>query len=89
MDYKTPGVYIEEIPKLPPSIAQVETAIPAFIGYTNISPFVCASRRKRIDYPAFVQHMPLYDQIVQSSSFTMGLASITPEELSSDVDEWI
>lgn len=33
--YKTPGVYIEEIPKLPPSIAQVETAIPAFIGYTQ------------------------------------------------------
>jgi len=33
--YKTPGVYIEEIPKFPPSIAQVETAIPAFIGYTE------------------------------------------------------
>ncbi len=33
--YKTPGVYIEEIPKLPPSIASVETAIPAFIGYTE------------------------------------------------------
>ncbi|MFM9908615.1 MAG: phage tail sheath family protein [Chitinophagaceae bacterium] len=34
-EYKTPGVYIEEIPKLPPSIASVETAIPAFIGYTQ------------------------------------------------------
>ena len=33
--YKTPGVYIEEIPKFPPSIAAVETAIPAFIGYTE------------------------------------------------------
>ena len=33
--YKTPGVYIEEIPKLPASVAQVETAIPAFIGYTE------------------------------------------------------
>lgn len=32
---KTPGVYIEEVPKFPPSIAQVETAIPAFIGYTE------------------------------------------------------
>ena len=32
--YKTPGVYIEEIPKFPPSIAPVETAIPAFVGYT-------------------------------------------------------
>ena len=33
--YKTPGVYIEEIVKFPPSVAQVETAIPAFIGYTQ------------------------------------------------------
>jgi phage tail sheath protein FI len=33
--YKTPGVYIEEIVKFPPSVAQVETAIPAFIGYTS------------------------------------------------------
>ena len=33
--YKTPGVYVEEIPKLPPSIAPVDTAIPAFIGYTE------------------------------------------------------
>lgn len=32
--YRTPGVYIEEISKFPPSIAAVETAIPAFIGYT-------------------------------------------------------
>lgn len=34
MAYNTPGVYIKEISKLPPSVAQVETAIPAFIGYT-------------------------------------------------------
>ena len=33
--YKTPGVYIEEVPKFPPSIAPVETAIPAFFGYTQ------------------------------------------------------
>lgn len=34
-NYNTPGVYVEEIPKFPPSVAQVETAIPAFIGYTQ------------------------------------------------------
>ncbi len=34
-NYITPGVYIEEIPGLPPSVAQVETAIPVFIGYTE------------------------------------------------------
>lgn len=32
---KTPGVYVQEIAKLPPSIAEVETAIPVFIGYTE------------------------------------------------------
>lgn len=35
--YKTPGVYVEEISTLPPSVAQVETAIPAFIGYTEMA----------------------------------------------------
>ena len=34
-NYKTPGVYIEEVVKFPPSVAQVATAIPAFIGYTE------------------------------------------------------
>lgn len=34
MAYSTPGVYIKEISKFPPSIAQVETAVPAFIGHT-------------------------------------------------------
>jgi uncharacterized protein len=33
--YKTPGVYVEEISTLPPSVAEVETAIPAFIGFTE------------------------------------------------------
>jgi len=33
--YKTPGVYVEEISVFPPSIAEVETAIPVFIGYTE------------------------------------------------------
>jgi phage tail sheath protein FI len=38
MNYKTPGAYVEEIAKFPPSVAQVETAIPAFIGYTEKGP---------------------------------------------------
>src|SRR6185437_6018757 len=33
--YKTPDVYVEEISVFPPSVAEVETAIPAFIGYTD------------------------------------------------------
>jgi len=37
--FKTPGVYIKEIPSFPPSVAEVETAIPAFIGYTEKAEF--------------------------------------------------
>jgi phage tail sheath protein FI len=33
--YRTPDVYVEEISVFPPSVAEVETAIPAFIGYTE------------------------------------------------------
>jgi phage tail sheath protein FI len=35
MAYKTPGVYVKELQSFPPSVAEVETAIPAFIGYTQ------------------------------------------------------
>jgi phage tail sheath protein FI len=33
--YKAPGVYIEELAALPPTVAQVSTGIPIFIGYTE------------------------------------------------------
>jgi hypothetical protein len=33
--YKLPGVYIEEIPKLPPSVVATASAVPVFIGYTE------------------------------------------------------
>lgn len=32
---KTPGVYVDEVSLLPPSVAAVETGIPAFVGYTE------------------------------------------------------
>jgi phage tail sheath protein FI len=35
--YKTPGVYVEERSFFPPSIEQVATAWPAFIGFTRIA----------------------------------------------------
>ena len=34
-DRKTPGVYVTEIPAFPPSTVGVDTAIPAFVGYTE------------------------------------------------------
>jgi hypothetical protein len=36
--YKIPGVYVEEISFRQPSVAEVETAVPAFVGYTQTCP---------------------------------------------------
>ena len=44
-NYKTPGVYVEEISVFPPSVAQVETAIPAFVGYTEKAPKAMEPKR--------------------------------------------
>ena len=34
-DFKAPGVVIDETPSPPPAVAEVATAIPAFVGYTE------------------------------------------------------
>lgn len=39
VDYKTPGVYIEELNAFPPTAVAVETAVPVFIGYTETAEF--------------------------------------------------
>jgi len=50
MNYKTPGVYVEEQTKFPPSVAQVETAIPAFVGYTAKGPQKPARISSMLEY---------------------------------------
>lgn len=37
-NYRTPGVFINEVSTLPPSVAEGSTAIPAFLGYTQLKP---------------------------------------------------
>lgn len=34
-NYQTPGVYVEEVATLPPSVVSVSTAVPTFLGYTE------------------------------------------------------
>ncbi len=41
---KTPGVYIQEISTLPPSVAPVATAVPGFVGYTEKGPLNTPTR---------------------------------------------
>ena len=53
-DYKTPGVYVEEISTLPPSAGQVPTAIPAFIGYTQKAE---KNGKKLIKTPTFISSL--------------------------------
>jgi len=59
-EYKTPGVYIEEISLLPPSIAEVETAIPAFIGYTQKAEKKISN--DLLDKPTKIKSMLEYEQ---------------------------
>ncbi|KXJ04580.1 hypothetical protein AC249_AIPGENE1555, partial [Exaiptasia diaphana] len=40
MSYQTPGVYVEEISTLPPSVAEVSTAVPTFFGCTERGPAI-------------------------------------------------
>lgn len=82
--YKTPGVYVEEISTLPPSVAEVSTAIPAFIGYTEKAP---ASKIARIST------LLEYEQLFGGPSrvkFTVTLDSGKPTALNrSGNDEYL
>ena len=67
---KTPGVYINEIDAFPPSIAQVKTAVPAFIGYTEKGPTDQAVKiRSLLDYDQIFGKGPAPTQI--NSDFTV------------------
>jgi phage tail sheath protein FI len=50
-DRKTPGVYVTEIPAFPPSAVGVDTAVPAFVGYTE--------RAEAGNRPAFNTPIPI------------------------------
>jgi Bacteriophage tail sheath protein len=83
-EYKTPGVYIEEIPKLPPSIASVETAIPGFIGYTE------KAQWKEVDdlrmKPWRVTSLLEYEQYFGKPAPELASLSVTINETSSKVE---
>jgi phage tail sheath protein FI len=76
LTYKHPGVYIEEISTIPPSIAQVETAIPGFIGYT-------AKREK--NGVAFAINIPV--RITSLLEFEVFFGGAFPEVLEVTINE--
>ncbi len=58
---KVPGVYVQEITTLPPSVAAVETAIPAFLGYTEIASD--AAGDSLVDQPVRISSQIEYEAI--------------------------
>ncbi len=89
----TPGVTIEEIVKLPPSVAPVATAIPAFIGYTqqatdsNGTPLTGEPKRivSLAEYERFYGNAPAHEVKV---TFTPANAAGDPPTIAlTDFDE--
>lgn len=77
----TPGGYIQEIPSLASSVVAVETAIPAFIGYTEKGPLNTPTRiESLVDYQATFggPFKELYNiAIAADSAITVTPVSIT------------
>ena len=73
-NYKTPGVYVEEIPTLPASVAQVGTAIPAFIGYTEKA--VNAEGADLTNVPTRIVSLPEYEAFFGKGQFEMFTVNI-------------
>lgn len=90
MAYKTPGVYIKEVPLFPPSVAQVETAIPAFVGYTEIAvdPNGKGLTNLPVKIKSLVEFQSLYGSGYAPASYTViadntkgnALVSVNPDK---------
>jgi phage tail sheath protein FI len=75
---KTPGVYIREISLFPPSVAQVETAIPAFIG--------CTQKDDTAGFPTRITNLAEYEALFgkatpQDIELTVADAAANPLKL--------
>lgn len=68
---KTPGVYIQEISTLPPSVAEVSTAVPAFIGRTERG-----TQAARI--ATFLEYQAMFGTVAPST-YSVEVAEGTPD----------
>jgi uncharacterized protein len=69
---RTPGVYTTEIPMLPPSVAQVSTAVPAFIGYTRTA--IDAAGQPLLNIPTKIFSLREYEQLYGLPENEQGIA---------------
>jgi uncharacterized protein len=72
----TPGVYVQEISSLPPSVAEVETAIPAFIGYTEKADSAAPGDLKKVanKINSFSEFVQFYGGAVAESNASITVA---------------
>ena len=88
-EYKTPGVYIEEISKLPASIAPVATAIPVFIGYTAKAE---KNGEDLTDDPTRVTSLLEFEEWfggAKNESFVIKVKDTTVEDLPDNPGTWL
>ncbi len=57
---RTPGVYIDEVSLLPPSVVAVETAVPAFIGYTETGSPEGSDNPKAVKIASFQEYLDFF-----------------------------
>jgi uncharacterized protein len=76
LNLRTPGVYIVEESKFPPSVVPVETAIPAFFGYTRNTQY---NGTNLINRPVAVNSLLEFQQIFGAAP-SIGSFAITLDE---------
>src|SRR5271165_4521156 len=89
-EFKTPAVYVREIPGLTNSVVEVETAVPAFIGYTEVAaqgpnslhklPFRIASMFEFVNY--FGKEPPTQFDIGDAPVWDLRTSSDAPQNAS-------
>ncbi|MFY1826872.1 phage tail sheath family protein [Myxococcus fulvus] len=57
---KTPGVYVTELDAFPPSVVGIQTAVPAFIGYTQTA---LLSGKPVLNKPILINSLADYQQV--------------------------
>lgn len=74
---KSPGVYVEEVSNLAPSVASVATAIPAFVGYTEKGPAnVPVAITSYLEYKAAFGEGPELEFVKDSQTNKVALGNV-------------
>ena len=61
MTYKTPDVYVEEISTFPRSVAEVASAVPAFVGYTERTKSLLLAEDLKL-VPTVIRSIPDFEE---------------------------